>query len=286
MADQSPSEAETGNPVTAASGTARSALDVALSAIAELNRRHQLVDAVRKLRKILPGDPAFGDPLSLAGSGGARAVARVADRFFDQQPAATREVGLGALQVWQAALERLGRGRGDHELTVVFTDLVGFSTWSLHAGDSATLTLLRAVAQAVETPITDNGGHVVKRMGDGLMAVFDDPDAAVRAVFAAQDALAGIELDGYLPRMRVGLHTGTPRRIGDDWLGVDVTIAARMMGLGGDGNVMMSATTLALLDADTLDELDLTIRPWRRGFFATTPNGVPTDLGIWRVRRN
>ena len=68
--------------------------------------------------------------------------------------------------------------------------------------------------------------------------------------------------------------------------GVDVTIAARMMGLGGDGNVMMSATTLEELEAGTLEDLDLTIRPWRRGFFATTPNGVPVDLGIWRVRRN
>ncbi len=61
----------------------------------------------------------------------------------------------------------------------------------------------------METPITDNGGHVVKRMGDGLMAVFIRPDAALKAVFTAQDALAEVDLDGYTPRMRVGLHTGT-----------------------------------------------------------------------------
>lgn len=261
-------------------------VEVFLGAAAGLNRRQQLIDALRRVRRALPGDPGFGDPLSLAGPGGARAVARVADRFLDQEPAASREVSLGALQVWQSVLEKMGRGRGDEELTVVFTDLVGFSTWSLEAGDGETLALLRAVALAIEIPVMNNGGQVVKRMGDGMMAVFTRPDAALKAVFTAQEALAEVSVDGFVPTMRVGLHTGTPRQIGNDWLGVDVTIAARLMGLGGDGNVMMSSTTLEELDTGTLDALDLNIRPWRRGFFASTPNGVPVDLGIWRVWRN
>ncbi|NRI66784.1 adenylate/guanylate cyclase domain-containing protein [Rhodococcus sp. MS16] len=282
MSDPIPSEVP-GDVRDAAPSGVRSVIGSVLNTASDLNGHQQIVEALRRVRRLLPGDPGFGDPLSLSGPGGARAVARVADRFLDHKPAATREMSLGALQVWQAALEKMGRGRGDQELTIVFTDLVGFSTWSLHAGDGATLALLRAVAQAVETPITDRYGHVVKRMGDGLMAVFTSPDAAVAAVFAAQEALAHVNLDGYRPKMRVGLHTGTPRQLGDDWLGVDVTIAARMMGLGGDGNVMMSAATLEELAPGTLEELNLEIRPWRRGFFATTPNGVPQDLGIWRV---
>lgn len=286
MAEESRDDVHADDTAETSSESRKGVIDSVLSSAGDLNRRDQLIEAVRKLRNFLPGDPGFGDPLSLSGPGGPRAVARVADRFLDQKPAATRELGLGALQVWQAGLEKLGRGRGDEDVTIVFTDLVGFSTWSLAAGDEATLNLLRAVAQAVETPITDNGGQVVKRMGDGLMAVFSRPDAALKAVFDAQDALADVKIDGYTPRMRIGLHTGTPRRIGNDWLGVDVTIAARMMSLGGDGNVMMSATTLDELEPGTLDDLDLTVRPWRRGFFATTPTGVPVDLGIWRVRRN
>lgn len=284
MSDRTTSEAPD-SEVDAARAGVSSVIGLMLNTASDLNVQPQIVDALRRLRRALPGDPGFGDPLSLSGPGGARAVARVADRFLDHTPAATREVSLGALQVWQAALEKLGRGRGEQELTIVFTDLVGFSTWSLQAGDEATLILLRSVAQAVETPITAHYGHVVKRMGDGLMAVFTRPDAALAAVFAAQDALAEVNLDGYRPRMRVGLHTGTPRQMGDDWLGVDVTIAARMMGLGGDGNIMMSAATLEELEPGTLEDLDLEIRPWRRGFFATTPNGVPQDLGIWRVWR-
>ena len=57
----------------------------------------------------------------------------------------------------------------------MFTDLVGFSPWSLQVGDEATLKLLRRVSQVVEPPLLEAGGHIVKRMGDGIMAVFSEP---------------------------------------------------------------------------------------------------------------
>lgn len=192
------------------------------------NRSPGVVAAVRRFRRALPGDPEFGDPLSVAGDGGPRAAARVADRLLERD-AASREVSLGALQVWQALTERVSGRPANREVTLVFTDLVGFSSWSLRAGDDATLRLLRRVAQVAEPPLLEAGGHIVKRMGDGMMAVFGDPATAVRAVLVALDAVKGIEVDGYTPRMRVGIHTGRPQRIGSDWLGVDVNITARVM---------------------------------------------------------
>ncbi|MFC4375994.1 adenylate/guanylate cyclase domain-containing protein [Nocardia halotolerans] len=248
------------------------------------NRRADVVGALRKARAQLPGDPAFGDPLSVSGPGGARAVARAADKIAGGAPTAVREIGFGALQVWQAALERVGRGRGTEEVTIVFTDLVAFSNWSLSAGDERTLELLRKVAQAIEPPIAERGGQVVKRMGDGLMAVFSSPDRAVRAAVAARRNLAGVEVAGYQPRMRVGLHTGSPREIGGDWLGVDVNIAARMMEAGGNGNTMLSSTTLAALRPETLDELGATVKPYKRNFFAAPLSGVPEDVRIFKLR--
>nr|WP_307829633.1 adenylate/guanylate cyclase domain-containing protein [Antrihabitans stalagmiti] len=243
------------------------------------------MDAVRRVRVLLPGDPAFGDPLSTSGPGSARAVARAAERFAGDEPRAAREIGLGALQVWQAALERVGRGKGSREVTVVFTDLVGFSSWSLGAGDEATLELLRKVAKAIEPPIVDRGGHVVKRMGDGLMAVFPSADKAIQAVVAAKKNLADVEVAGLRPEMRVGIHTGAPKEIGGDWLGVDVTIAARVMEAGGNGNVMMSAATLQALRPDTLEDLGYTVKPYRRSFFAGPLQGVPEDLRIFTLKR-
>ena len=61
------------------------------------------------------------------------AAARAADRLLERE-AASREVSLGALQVWQALTERVSGKPANREVTLVFTDLVGFSAWSLKRG--------------------------------------------------------------------------------------------------------------------------------------------------------
>ena len=207
------------------------------------NHSPAVIAFLRRARRALPGDPEFGDPLSVDGVGGPRAAARAADRLLERE-AVTREVSLGALQVWQALTERVSGKPANREVTLVFTDLVGFSAWSLSVGDEATLRLLRRVSQVVEPPLLEAGGHIVKRMGDGIMAVFPEPVTALRAAIAARDAVKAVEVDGYTPRMRVGIHTGRPQRIGSDWLGVDVNIAARVMERATRGELVVSAPTL------------------------------------------
>jgi class 3 adenylate cyclase len=232
----------------------------------------------------LPGDPEFGDPLSTAGDGGPRAAARAADRLLGDRDAASREVSLSVLQVWQALTEAVARRPANPEVTLVFTDLVGFSTWSLEAGDDATLTLLRQVARAVETPLLDAGGHIVKRLGDGVMAVFRYPQVAVRAVCVADEAVKSVEVNGYTPRMRVGIHTGRPQRLGSDWLGVDVNIAARVMERATKGGIMVSGATLDLIPQSDLDELGIVAKRARKPPFAPKSAGVPADLAIYRLK--
>ena len=111
------------------------------------------IAALRRVRRLLPGDPQFGDPLSTAGQGSASTVARIADKMFDDESMLTRELSLGALQVWQSMLDKMGKGAGDTELTILFTDLVGFSSWAMTAGDDDALSLLRQVEAATETPV-------------------------------------------------------------------------------------------------------------------------------------
>jgi class 3 adenylate cyclase len=248
------------------------------------NRSPGVVGFVRRARRLLPGDPEFGDPLSTAGEGGPRAAARAADRLLGDRGAASRELSLGVLQVWQALTEGVSRRPANPEVTLVFTDLVGFSTWSLEAGDDAALALLRRVARAVEPPLLDAGGHIVKRMGDGLMAVFRDPTVAVRAVLEANEALKSVEVAGYTPRMRVGIHTGRPQRMASDWLGVDVNIAARVMERATKGGIMVSSSTLDLISQNDLEALGVVAKRARKPVFAPKTTGVPTDLGIYRLR--
>ncbi len=251
--------------------------------LSDTNHNPGLIAFIRRARRFLPGDPEFGDPLSTAGVGGPRAAARAADRLLPDREAASREVGLAGLQVWQALTERISGRRADTEATIVFTDLVGFSSWSLRAGDDATLKLLRRVAAAIEPPMLDRGGHIVKRMGDGLMAVFPNPDVAITAALAAGAAIDDVSVDGYTPRMRVGIHTGRPQRIGSDWLGVDVNIAARVMERAVKGGIVVSGPTLDLLAPGRLAEMGVTARRVRRQVFAARPSGVPPDLTMYRL---
>lgn len=248
------------------------------------NRNPGVVAAIRRARRVLPGDPDFGDPLSAAGDGAPQTAARAADRLMPDRDAATREVSLATLQLWQAITERVSGRPANAEVTLLFTDLVSFSEWSLKAGDDAALRLLRQVAQAAEPPVLDAGGQIVKRMGDGMMAAFAEPVTAVRAAVEALEAVKTVEVEGYTPRMRAGIHTGRPQRIGADWLGVDVNIAARVMERATRGGLIISGPTLDRISAEDLESLGVSVTRVRRQVFAPRQQGVPADLVMYRIK--
>ncbi|MCP9272554.1 adenylate/guanylate cyclase domain-containing protein [Mycolicibacterium sp. CAU 1645] len=247
------------------------------------NHSPAVIAFIKRARRALPGDPDFGDPLSADGVGGPRAAARAADRLLDRD-AASKEFSLAGLQVWQALTERVSGRPANREVTLVFTDLVGFSDWSLRAGDDATLALLRRVAQVAEPPLLAAGGHIVKRMGDGTMAVFSKPATAVRAVLTALEAVKTVEVGGYTPVMRAGIHTGRPHRIGSDWLGIDVNIAARVMDRATRGGLVVSQTTLDGIGPEDLDRLGITTKRVRKQLFSPRIAGVPENLAMHWVK--
>src|SRR4051812_18468541 len=225
----------------------------------------------RFVRDRLPGDAAYGDPLSVAGDDPAGVLGRRLAAVSAQRPSALREVGFGALQVWQTLSEAQGRGHGDRELTILFTDLVGFSSWALDAGDTAAVDLLRQVGQLLEPAVAEEGGRVVKRLGDGLMAVFDDTGGAIEAACRGHEALQAISVDGYRPAMRAGIHVGRPRKLGGDYFGVDVNIAARVAAAAGANEVLVSEAARERLD----DGVSLR-RRWR-----FSAKGAPKDLRVY-----
>jgi adenylate cyclase len=126
----------------------------------------------------------------------------------------------------------------------------------------------------VEPAITREGGHLVKRLGDGHMAVFGSPRAGVDAALAIQDGIDAVEIAGHRPRLRAGLHLGRPRKLGGDYLGTDVNIAARVGAAAGPGEVLVSDALLAAIDTDGLKVKR------RRGFRA---KGAPRDLDVFSV---
>jgi adenylate cyclase len=235
-----------------------------------VDQEPRLLSVARLARGLLPGDRDLGgDPLSTGGEEASSVLARRLAALGEQRPSVARELGLGALQVWQAMAEAQGRGRGPLEVTILFTDLVDFSKWALDAGDDAVLALLREVASATERPIEAGGGQVVKRLGDGLMAVFSAPGAAARAAQEACVAVGKLEVGGYRPQLRAGLHRGRPRKIGGDYVGIDVNIAARVAEAAKGGEVLVSEAARS-----ELDEADFPMRRKRRFRGKGTPQGL------------
>jgi adenylate cyclase len=209
-----------------------------------LNEDPRLLAIVRSLRSVLPGASKAAASLTKGGDGQPRAIGKVASDLTSKRPGVLGEAGLGALQVWQSISEAQGRGKGKTELAIAFTDLVDFSDWALDAGDEAAIELLRDVSVAIEPPVKSNGGEVVKRLGDGMMAVFKSPEGALAGLIEGRERLAELDVDGYEPQIRAGIHVGKPRKVGKDYFGVDVNIAARVAESAKPGELVISDAAL------------------------------------------
>lgn len=227
----------------------------------------------RAARSLVPDSPVV-----IGAEGPSDRVARLIEQAHGEQPSAMRELSLATVEMWQSLTRRRPKSgpRASDEpvaATVMFTDLVEFSTWALRVGDDHVLELIRAVDTATSAVVGRHGGRVVKNLGDGTMAVFADAEQAIYAAFEAITAISAIEVDGYRPQLRVGLHTGMPRAVDDDYLGVDVNIAARVGAAAGAGEVFIS-------DA-VVDEIDAQGFVLRRKRFRA--KGVPKETTVFSV---
>lgn len=220
----------------------------ALDRVMQSDANPQFMKVARWVRQRLPGDSELGDALSTTGDEPSLLLARRLSELGADRPSATRELGLGALQVWQALSEAQGRGRGERDVAIVFTDLVDFSAWALEVGDDPALELLRRVGACEDAAVSAHSGRVVKRLGDGMMAAFGDAESAVRAAAEALESVSALELDGYRPQLRAGVHLGRPRKVGRDYLGIDVNIAARVASAAKPGEVLVSSAVCEKLD--------------------------------------
>jgi adenylate cyclase len=228
----------------------------------------QLVATARFLRRLIPG----GEP---ATSEMPEAMQRLVEEVQPSGPSAMREIGKGALQAWQALSEAQRRRQGTADVAILFTDLVGFSDWALEAGDEAALEVLRQVGDVEQKAISSNKGAIVKRLGDGAMAVFGDSEQAVSAALEAQKRISEIDVDGYRPSQRAGVHRGTPRKVKGDFLGVDVNIAARVGDCAEGGEVLVSEPVR--------EELDGRRFKFGRARELDAP-GAPADLTVSSVK--
>ncbi len=169
---------------------------------------------------------------------------------------------------------------GDNiEGAVVFGDVVGFTAFTAAAGDTKAL----AVVEHLERLIIDElppGARLVKNLGDGVMLWFPDAKAAVDTTVRLQQAFVAEGLGGDNPLwVRMGVHWGHQLTRGDDLIGHDVNVAARVMDQAGPGEVLISDVTRQRVAG----QLDGTVAFWEIG--PATVKGVPEPIWIHRVER-
>ncbi len=132
-------------------------------------------------------------------------------------------------------------------VTFLFSDIEG-STRLLQACGDRWPPLLRRHQELLSAAFAAHEGRVVGTEGDSFFVVFRSPAAAVRAALDGQRALAAEAWpsDGEI-RARIGIHTGEGVLSDDTYVGLDVHRAARIMGAGHGGQVLLSGSTEALV---------------------------------------
>ena len=126
---------------------------------------------------------------------------------------------------------------------VLFTDIVGSTAAAADAGDDQWHETLESHGRICEQAITEVGGRVVKSTGDGVLAIFDSPSAAVDVTRRLRTELAPIGID-----IRAGIHAGEVEVHDDgDISGLAVNLAARVEQAAPDGEIYVSSTVRDLL---------------------------------------
>jgi class 3 adenylate cyclase/alpha-beta hydrolase superfamily lysophospholipase len=150
--------------------------------------------------------------------------------------------------------------------TVLFTDIVGSTERATALGDRRWRDLLDQHDRLVHRELDRHRGRKVKTTGDGVLATFDGPARGINCARAicGQVRPLGIEV-------RAGLHTGECELRNGDVGGIAVHIGARVAGMAGPGEVLVSGTVKDLVVGSGLEFAD-------RGMHSL--KGAP---GEWRV---
>ena len=125
---------------------------------------------------------------------------------------------------------------------VLFTDIVDSTALAESMGPARWRELVGMHNERVQFELDRFRGRLVKTTGDGVLALFDGSERAVRAAAAICLAAKSLGLT-----IRAGIHTGEVEIAPGDVRGLAVHIAARIMALAGPSQVYLSATTRELV---------------------------------------
>jgi len=134
----------------------------------------------------------------------------------------------------------------DHvTLTFLFTDIVRSTKLVDAIGDDAWQDVIRWHDQMLRSLIAEYRGQEIRHQGDGFFVSFASAADAIDCAIAIQRRLAEHRrVQGFAPQIRIGMHTASALRRGLDYAGFGIHEAARIGGVAGTDEILVSASTL------------------------------------------
>ena len=157
------------------------------------------------------------------------------ERSVEQRPSLLSKLGLGAIQQLSTSSDAAGDDGMPSRLAVAFTDIEGFTAYTAQEGDEAASRLLADHYKATGPIVRSRGGHISKRLGDGLLLTFPSAEASVLA------CLEMVETEASPLRLRAGIHVGDVVVADDEIIGHVVNVAARVAESAKGGEVLVTS---------------------------------------------
>jgi adenylate cyclase len=182
-----------------------------------------------------------------------------------------------------------------HDITILFTDIDGYTAMTERLGDRASQAMLRTHNRVVRAALAEHSGREIKHTGDGIMAFFPSAIRGVECALAIQDALVAYNAahpDEESLRVAIGLNTGSPIREDGDLYGTAVIVAARTVDVAAGGEVVVTDVVRQLsagkdLRFDPLPDVQLEGLSEAASLFRATRAGGPaaSDISLPRNSR-
>src|SRR5438552_1320569 len=154
-------------------------------------------------------------------------------------------------RVERAQPDLRGHAAPDGTVTILFTDIEGYTAMTERLGDTRAQEVLRAHGAIIREQVGSNRGLEVKSQGDGFMVVFSTARRAILCAIAIQRAIAGYSANHPEEpiRVRIGLHTGEVIKESDDFFGKNVIFAARITAKARGGEILVSSVLKELTES-------------------------------------
>ena len=166
---------------------------------------------------------------------------------------------------------------GAQQGAIAFTDIVGFTEFTAEHGDAGALAVLDLQARVVDDALPTEA-RIVKELGDGLMLWFPDADSGVSTCLDLHERLDAEASDEMPLWVRIGMHWGCPTPRGEDLIGNDVNLAARIVDMAGPGELLVSEHVRAQVADGRGDVQFEELGP-------VVMKGIPEPVGLFRAAR-